>query len=191
MPIINWQVEKIVDCKVPFKGLKEGKHEFLIELNDDFVSKQGIEAFKDLNVEVHLRLIKRERFLEAIINVSGNATTECDRCLDDMSLEIETESKFIVKIDNELTDEDDDEIIYVKETEHELDLTQTIYEIIVLAIPLKKVHPNDEDGIATCNSSMLSFINSEDNIPSEEDGSREEDIDPRWAGLKNIKFNDN
>ena len=60
---------------------------------------------------------------------------------------------------------------------------QYIYELIVLAVPVKRVHPGIEDG--TLKSDILSKL--EELSPehgNDEKGS--EDIDPRWDNLKKL-----
>ena len=42
--------------------------------------------------------------------------------------------------------DDNEEILILPHGEHELNVAQYIYEMIVLAMPIKKVHPGVEDG---------------------------------------------
>ena len=60
--------------------------------------------------------------------------------------------------------------------EHEIDFSHQIYEYILLQKPMKCVHE-----ISKCNSDIIERINKK-----EEDN--DESSDPRWAALKNIKF---
>ena len=48
--------------------------------------------------------------------------------------------------------EDTDEIIFVKEEDGHIDISQLIYETIILSIPSKIEHKLDENGNKTCNS---------------------------------------
>jgi uncharacterized metal-binding protein YceD (DUF177 family) len=64
--------------------------------------------------------------------------------------------------------------------ENELDLQQHLYEFIMLALPIKRVHPNDEEGNSTCDPVMLKKL--DELIVDEEPGT-----DPRWDELKKLK----
>ena len=77
----------------------------------------------------------------------------------------------------------DPDIITLPADEQELDLKQHIYEYILLSIPIKRVHPDDEFGNSTCDPFMLKKL--EEFIIDQEN-----EIDPRWDELKKL-MNDN
>ena len=109
----------------------------------------------------------------------------CDRCLDEYSQPINFEGKLYVKF----TEKEDDlaeDVICLSPADHELDISHYIYESINLSIPLKRVHPEDENGNVTCNPEMLEKLN---NYKVED--SAEDDIDPRWEELRNLMENNN
>jgi uncharacterized metal-binding protein YceD (DUF177 family) len=43
--------------------------------------------------------------------------------------------------------------------EHEIDLVSFFYEYIHLALPIKRIHPDDEKGNSTCNPEMIRKLN--------------------------------
>ena len=59
-------------------------------------------------------------------------------------------------------------------------VTHYIYEAITLSLPLKMVHPDDEEGYSTCNEEAIKAL--ENLAPAEN-----KDIDPRWDKLKSFK----
>jgi len=67
--------------------------------------------------------------------------------------------------------------------EHELDLQQHFYEYIHLALPIKRVHPDDQSGNSTCDPVMLKKL--KELIVEEK-----YENDPRWDELKRL-MNDN
>ena len=67
--------------------------------------------------------------------------------------------------------------------EFEVNIQQYIYELIVLSIPLKRVHPGVEDG--TLESDVLDKLE-ELSINNNENKNDEDEIDPRWDKLKNL-----
>ena len=77
--------------------------------------------------------------------------------------------------------EESDEVVVIPETEHKLNVSQYIYEFINLLLPIKRVHPNDEQGMSKCNPEILDRLKS-----AEED----ETTDPRWDVLKLLHKSD-
>ena len=77
-------------------------------------------------------------------------------------------------------------IICLLPSEHEFDISHYVYESIKLSIPIKQVHPENENGEVSCNPEMLERLN---NYIT--DKPADEDIDPRWNDLKNLKANNN
>ena len=89
---------------------------------------------------------------------------------------IDSENRLLVKFGKSIEDIDPD-ILSVPTDEHELDLQQQIYEFIMLALPIKRVHPVDKNGKSTCDPVMLKKL--EELIIEEE-----KENDPRWDELK-------
>jgi uncharacterized metal-binding protein YceD (DUF177 family) len=88
------------------------------------------------------------------------------------------ENRILVKFGKNIEDSDPD-IITLPVDEHELDLKQHIYEFILLDLPIKRVHPDDNDGNSTCDPVMLKKLEElivEDEIEN----------DPRWDELKKL-----
>ncbi|MBK8882594.1 MAG: DUF177 domain-containing protein [Bacteroidales bacterium] len=88
----------------------------------------------------------------------------------------------MIKFGKKIEDSDPDIISFTTD-EHELDLTQHFYEYIHLALPIKRVHPDDENGNSTCDPLMLDKLKE---LIVEEDN----DNDPRWDELRKL-MNDN
>ena len=99
------------------------------------------------------------------VNVDGSVVVECDRCLEDCNVPIHYEGQLLVKFSDEVH-EYDGEVIWLLPMEDEVDLTQYIYESIVLALPYQRVHPDGE-----CNPDMLERFS----IVSDEEFGRLED----------------
>ena len=116
--------------------------------------------------------------------ISGTVKMDCDRCTEEFDLPIEGNYKLIVKVGGHESGDENDDIITVAANEHELDLSQYLYEYITLSLPIKRVHPNDAKGKITCNKKVLKKLG--DFLIEEE---KKEDTDPRWNDLKNIKLN--
>nr|WP_234445668.1 DUF177 domain-containing protein [Carboxylicivirga marina] len=169
---------------IPFKGLKEGKHLFNYEIGEEFfklfeqplVEKGGLRADVELN--------KSSALLTLSFKIDGDVETVCDNCLETLTLPVENESLMYIKFGEEY-DEPTEEIIVLPHEENEINVAQLIYEFICVALPIRHVHPEDEDGNVTCDAEM---VNQLDNYLVEEktDEEQDDDIDPRWAALKNL-----
>jgi uncharacterized metal-binding protein YceD (DUF177 family) len=87
--------------------------------------------------------------LELNIAICGEVMCECDRCLEPCPIAVDYEGDLVVKFSDEI-DEYDGEVMWISPSEDTLDLTQYIYESIVLSLPYRRVH--EEGG---CNPEML------------------------------------
>lgn len=112
------------------------------------------------------------------IQCTGEVEVLCDYCTQPFMIPISGEQTFVVKLGNEEGDAVDEDIIYLPVQEHEIDIASYIYEVIILSLPLKRVHPEGE-----CDPEMVKSI--ENYAASTE--KENEDVDPRWEALKDLK----
>jgi uncharacterized metal-binding protein YceD (DUF177 family) len=163
-------------------GLKEGHHTIDFEIDKKFFEKVEESEVKEGSLFANIELDKRSTHLDMIIKVSGSVRVSCDRCMQMFSLPVISENRLLVKFGKSIEDTDPD-ILSVPIDEYELDLQQQIYEFIVLALPIKRMHPADKNGKSTCDPVMLKKL--EELIIEEE-----KENDPRWDELKKL-MNDN
>lgn len=169
---------------IQFVNLGLGEHEFEFDVNDKFFENLEYSEIKHGNIQVKLTLIKQSTMMILQFNIGGTVKMNCDRCYGEFDLPIAGDYRLIVKVGSHDVGDEDDDIISIAANEHELDLSQFIYEYIMLSLPLKRVHPDDENGKSTCDQEMLNKLN---NYLVGNEG--DEPVDPRWDGLKNIKLN--
>ena len=170
---------------VEFKGLKEGLHQFGFETGEKFFKNFENSPVNKGDVKVDVTLEKRSTFLKIYLKLKGWVELTCDRCLGDYRQKIKNKAEVLVKF-SEVEQEDDVDVMWVLPEEHRLNLAQLIYEYIALAIPLKRIHPDDENGQSGCDPEMLAKI---EDYMHPEDESDEDEIDPRWEALKKWKNN--
>ncbi len=168
---------------VPFKGLKEGWHDFNFILTDNYFQSIEYSEFEKGNLEVKIQMERKATHLVFEIEIEGTVNVLCDRCLEFFDMEIKFSGNLFVKFSHE-NDEDNfnDELIVLLPEENEVDLTHYIYESICLSLPVQKIHPNNEKGKSTCSKSMIKKLKELESFHNEE-------IDPRWDKLKNISKN--
>jgi uncharacterized metal-binding protein YceD (DUF177 family) len=68
--------------------------------------------------------------------------------------------------------------------EFEIDIAQYIYEMIVLSVPLRRVHPGIKDG--SLKTEALTKLNELTVKEQKKEHKEEENIDPRWDKLKQL-----
>ena len=129
-------------------------------------------------------LSNKSQMMVLEFEIGGTVKANCDLCTDEFDLPMDGNHKLIVKVGGSDAVDEDDDIITIAANEHELDLSQYIYEYIALSFPIKRVHPDDENGNSTCNKEVIKKL--EKFLIEEEE---KKNTDPRWSGLKNIKLN--
>jgi len=167
---------------IPLSGLKEGRHTIDFEIDKEFFEQFEESEVKEGSLIANIVMDKRSSHSDLLIRVSGNVKICCDRCLEMFFHPVVCENRLLVKFGKTIEDIDPD-ILSLPVGEHELDLQQHIYEFILLALPIKRVHPNDNKGISTCDPVMLKKL---DELIVDE----EPETDPRWDELKKL-MNDN
>lgn len=163
---------------IPLQTLKEGKYDELLKLGKEFIEEQEMEEIYDADLSVEIHFVKQQNLHTLSLKMKGTISVACDRCLDVFALPIEMNQEMIVKIgekDDELADAENVMVISAEETE--FGISPILYEMIMLSIPLKKIHPNEKD----CNPEVVSYLKQ-----SKKSKQKEEKTDPRWDSLKNM-----
>ena len=149
MPAICCEMEVNKQYSVAYKGLKNSSFDFVFEVDDAlFVAYESKEILGG-NCHVEATMLKGESQLEFDFTITGEVTCECDRCLEPCQVPIDYEGHLIVRISDEEGEYDGD-VMWLNPADNEVDLTQYIYESIVLSLPYQRVHPEGE-----CNPDML------------------------------------
>jgi uncharacterized protein len=160
---------------IPFVGLKQGEHRFDFKINELFFEELRYSELKRGHFEVDLVLLKQSSMLTLDFDIRGKATVTCDRCLDEFETRIDAKHHLFIKFGNK-SYEETDEVIVISQNDQELDVSQYLYEFILLSIPQVNVHPEGE-----CDPEVIKKL--------EELKPKNDDIgtDPRWDALR--KFN--
>lgn len=143
-------------------GLSVGNHSFSVSFADDFFSEIPESEVVGGSGVVGIDVVKTANMLTISIAIDGSAKVACDRCLEDVEMPISFNGDIIVKFsyevqeptfDDGLTTESD--LLLINPADDKIDLKQYIYESIVLSLPYSRIHPDDENGVSTCNPEML------------------------------------
>lgn len=169
---------------IPFVGLKIGFHDFEFEIVDSFFEDREYSIIHKGNVHVHLRLEKKERMMIAEFSIRGTVHTNCDRCNDPVEVTALGNYKLIYKFG--LEESEDEMLLVLHPDAYEIDLNETLYELITVSLPTRLVHKK-----GACNEEMLTLLkkygsDTEDEMEDEND---ENDEDEDWEDDENIKWN--
>ena len=167
---------------IPFVGLKEGEHHFDYEIKQSFFEYFEYDDFNESNIVVNVVLNKKTTLLELNFKISGTINVNCDLTNEPYDQVIVNEFDLVVNFGEEYNDENID-ILIIPHGEYEINIQQYIYELIVLAVPNRRIHPGVKDG--SLDSEILKKL--EELSPKRaEDKENKEEIDPRWNTLKKL-----
>lgn len=169
------------EYSIPFAGLKQGKHEFKFDIDNTFFQELEYREFNGANIDLKIILDRRSTVLELDMQAAGTVNLNCDLTNEAYDQKIEADLALVVKFGEEFNDEDD-EILILPHGEHQVDVSQYIYEMLVLAVPPKRLHPGVLDG--TLQSEALRKL---EELSPKDTKRNKEQTDPRWDALKDLK----
>ncbi|WP_194766363.1 YceD family protein [Tamlana sp. I1] len=177
-------MKSLKEFTIPFVGLKIGKHHFEYDIKEAFFKHFEYEDFNDVDVHVDLILEKKSTLLELHFKIFGWVNVNCDLTNEPYNQDIENEFDLVVNFGNEYNDENID-LLIVPHGTYEINIQQYIYELIILAVPIKRIHPGVEDG--TLDSEILKKLEElSPKLKEDKKKDKTEDIDPRWNTLKKL-----
>ena len=172
------------EFEIAFVGLKPGVHEFSYEVNDRFFEEYNEQDFRNAEAKVKLLLEKNTGFMILRFEIGGRTEVTCDRCNNNLPLQLFDEFRITVKItdDPELMNEqeEDPDVYYLSRGESHLYVKDWIYEFINLSIPMQKTCEFENMDGPYCNPAareVLKNLKPEDNAGT----------NPIWKGLEKFK----
>ena len=173
-------LKSLKNYSIPFTGLALGKHLFEFDIKDDFFTEFDYSLVKKADLKCKVELEKQETMLILDFDITGTIDATCDKCLSQYPQVLDIKEQQIAKFsDEEITE--DDEIITLGKSEHEIMLAGLIYEYINVAVPFISVC-DDEGNTPYCDKEMLDSLNK-----LTENNEQNESTDPRWDALKKFK----
>ena len=145
-------MKPLKEFTIPFIGLKIGTHHYDYKIEKAFFEYFEYEDFNDATVKVDVNLLKNTTLLELNFKISGTVNINCDITNEPFNQNIENEFDLVVNFGDEYNDENID-ILVLPHGAYEINIQQYIYELIVLSVPIKRIHPGVEDG--TLSSDIL------------------------------------
>ncbi len=173
--------------RIPFRGLKEGEHTFDFEIDRSFFESFSKSEIRESNLHVQVVLQKSTRLLTLDFIIGGTVRLPCDRCLDEFDLPVSFHDTLYVKF-GEKRQEESANTLVLPEDDAYLVISQYIYEFAHLALPLRRVHPEDDQGHPTCNPVMLKKLKE---FSADTENKENNKTDQRWSVLKDFIKNAN
>ncbi|HWR99309.1 MAG TPA: DUF177 domain-containing protein [Prolixibacteraceae bacterium] len=164
---------------LPFSGLSEGKHQFDFTADDRFFAEFETSEVEKGELMIQVELEKRSTYLSLTFFIKGTVELVCDRCLENFIYPLESNRKLLVKF-SEKQIEDEAELIYLHPNDFQVEIAQYIYEFVILSLPIRRVHPDGENGETLCDPVMIKKL---EELRHHSDNLDEPD-DPRWNELR-------
>jgi len=173
-------LKSLRNYSIPFTGLKLGKHQFEYDINDAFFNEFEYSLVKKADLKCRVELEKQETMLILNFDIAGTIDTTCDRCLAQYPQPVNIHEQQIAKFSDDEDIAEDDEIIILTKNDHEINISGLMYEYINVALPFINVCDN-EGNTPYCDKDMLDKLNK---LTA---NNEQNEADPRWDALKNIK----
>ncbi len=161
---------------VRLAGLGDGVHELLFDVDPEEIDLPA--EFRE-KIAVRVDLDKTHHQAALHVFVRAAAVYPCDRCLEPVTIEVDTDFRLVYANDNSAeSGEEESEIRRIDVNDPVIDLSDDVRDAALLCIPMRRVCGEDENGEPLCR----------DAIPPEHDADRQEKADPRWDALKSLKL---
>lgn len=172
------------EYEIAFVGLKPGIHEFQYLVNDKFFEEYQDQDFRNMNALVKLKLDKSNSFMMLRFQVDGKAEVTCDRCSNELPLQLFDDFTITVKLvdDPELMNEqeEDPDVYYLSRGESHVDVKDWIYEFLNLSIPMQRTCEYENMDGPDCNPAAREILN---NMRPKKDLQD----NPLWKGLEKLR----
>ena len=168
------------EYKIKLNGLKDGSYSNSFTIRGEFFEAFNTSEIKFVDIDIDTMLkVENKRFDLQIKSKGIVKDIACDICTEKIDVPVASELNYIVKRGFEANFEDEN-VIFLDESDKELDLDNIIYEMIVLAFPTKRQHKLNSVNDDECSKEMVNLIN-------KYSIKENKNIDPRWEALKKLK----
>ncbi len=176
-------MNQLKDFLIPFVGLKLGKHSFEYQINNTFFENFDYNEYDNSEIKVNLVFDKKSTHFELNFKQKGFVNVPCDATGEMFNLPIKGKIRLIVQFGEEFNN-DNEELLILPHGEFQINISQYIYELIVLSVPQRRVHPGIKDG--TLQSEALDKLKELQVKEVKKEHKQQEDTDPRWDKLKKL-----
>lgn len=137
---------------IPLAQMPEGEAKYEFHCGREFFEELGRCEMLDCDVNVTLAVRRKGDAYTLLFTFAGEMTVACHRCLDPLTLPLDTEYETGVHYGDEY-DDSVDGMLVLPDDMLRLDVAPLIADTIELSIPMRAVHPSGE-----CNSEIESYM---------------------------------
>jgi len=166
--------------KIDLRELQEGETEFTFEETPQDLHITSDDAPFIGSINTHLIVYQFGDALSAKGQTQCVIRPECARCLEAIEFPIDVSYTFIFQKGrpDQMSDDDDDTLIWLNEEPGEIDLGQEVKDYILLELPM----------IPTCAAAPNGPCERYEKDPNDLlEHQQEENLDPRWEALRVLK----
>jgi len=166
---------------IQLNDLKSGVLTRSWDVSTEFFEEFENEEVSSADLHVEVRAAKTGASIEIDVDITGELTVPCDRCLEDVIMPIDTVARLKVRFGEESGDSDEEdgrELVWIPEGELEFDLSQTIYDYACLDLPIRRCHKDGE-----CNPDAVKHLTDD---PGREDSPESPAETNPFAALKDL-----
>ncbi len=167
---------------IPYKGMGSGIHNLEFDVHSDFFKAFEASHLDNGEFKVLVEMDKRHDSSVFSFDIEGNTKTNCDRCLESISLPMY--GTFTLHVKHSTEGESTDEIMYIHPETSTLNLSQVIYEFVLLCMPLVKIYDCENDEQPPCNLTILEKLDQEEEQEKEENKTK----NGIWDSLKGLEL---
>ena len=141
---------------IPVNGLPAGRTRLHRHAGKEFFGSFGNADILGADLSVEVMVEKSGASVGVDCALEGTLTVPCDRCLEEVTLPVRAQARLIARPgqgEPDVPEEGDREVVFYAPEDGLLDLSQTVYDYAVLALPLQRVH---EEG--SCNPEALRHL---------------------------------
>ena len=127
---------------IPLDGWAAGERTFRFHADTEFFQAFDNQEILEAGIDVEIKAVKDgTRKVKADLHLTGTVTVLCDRCLEPLTITVDTRPE---------------EEFEAPSTEADWDFSQAVYDYTCLSVPIHKVHP--EGG---CNPDTVKYLSQE------------------------------
>lgn len=173
------------EFEIAFVGLKPGMHVFEYSVNDAFFDAFQEQDFHNCNATIKLILERStSSFLRLRFEVGGTLEVMCDRCSNNLPLQLFDEFSLTVKMVDEPEalneQEEDPDVFYISKGESHLDVKAWIFEFINLSLPMQKTCSYEGMDGPHCNPAARALLRGMQ-------ANEKDQANPMWKALEKFK----
>jgi uncharacterized metal-binding protein YceD (DUF177 family) len=143
--------------RIPVRSTSSEVQEYDFEIDDSFFANFEYGEIEKGKLKVLVKGLFSNHQIQLDMRIEGVVEVACDRCLDNLKINLNSLYTLYGKFGHG-TDQEDLDVIWIPDDKHYIDMVPVLYEYINLSLPLKKIHPDNEDGISLCNEEMISRL---------------------------------